>query len=72
MFGLSITLYTLAGLMICLTIIGLLVGLIVLFLVILFHVAATLYVAIRAQQGDWARYPLTLRFVSPPVRAQGM
>lgn len=71
-FNLSITFYTLAGLMICLTIIGLLVGLIVLFLVVLLHVAATLYVAIRAQQGDWVRYPLTLRLVSPPVQARGM
>lgn len=69
-FNLSVTLYTLAGLLLCLTIIGLFVGLIVLFLVVVLHVAAALYVAIRAQQGDWARYPLSLRFIGPPPPAR--
>jgi len=71
-FNFSVTLYALAGLLMCLTIIGLFVGIIVLFLVFVLHVAATLYVAIRAQQSDWARYPLSIRFISPPPRSRGM
>jgi uncharacterized Tic20 family protein len=71
-FNISITLYSLAGLLFCLTIIGLFVGLVVLFLVIVLHVAASLYMAIRAQQSDWSQYPFSIRFISPPRRAQNM
>jgi len=71
-FNLAVTLYLLAALLVCLTIIGLLVGLLLLFAVVVLHVAATLYAAIRAQQGDAVHYPLSIRFLSaPPASTPG-
>ena len=58
-FQLSVTLYTVVALIACFVFIGFLL----LFALVVFHVAMTLYAALRAQQGDCVRYPLTLRVI---------
>jgi len=58
-FQLSVTIFVLVGLFLSFFLIGLLV----LFLVFVMHVAAVLYAARRAQAGLEARYPLTLTFI---------
>lgn len=56
-FQISVMLYTVVALIACFVLIGFLL----LFALVLFHVAMTLYASLRAQQGDAVRYPMALR-----------
>lgn len=58
-FQLSATLYMLAGLFLSFF----LIGLVVLFLVVVFHFSMVLYGSLRAQRGAEVRYPFTIRFI---------
>lgn len=58
-FQLSATLYMLAGLFLSFF----LIGLVVLFLVVVFHFSMALYGSLRAQRGADVRYPFTIRFI---------
>lgn len=58
-FQLSVTLYVLVGLFLSFF----LIGLVVLFLVIVFHFTMVLVAALRAQRGVAVNYPLTMRFI---------
>ncbi len=58
-FQLSITLYALAGLFLSFFLIGILV----LFLVVVFQFSTVLYASLRAQRGLDVRYPLTIKLI---------
>lgn len=58
-FQLSVTLYVLAALLLSFF----LIGIVVLFVVVVFHFAVVLYAALRAQRGLDVVYPFSLRFI---------
>ena len=58
-FQLTVTLMALIGIMLSVVF----VGLILLFLVVVFHFSMTLYISIRAQKGDTVTYPLTMHII---------
>lgn len=58
-FQLSITIYVLVGLLLSFF----LIGVVVLFVLVVFHFAAVLYASLRAQRGLDVVYPFSLRFI---------
>jgi uncharacterized Tic20 family protein len=58
-FQISIMLYAVIALLACLVLIGFLL----LFALVIFHVAMTLYASLRAQQGNAVHYPMTLKIL---------
>lgn len=60
-FQLTVSLFALVGVMLS----AVFVGLVLLFLLVVFHVAMTLFASLRAQRGDSVRYPMNLRVIGP-------
>ena len=58
-FQISVMLYAVIALIACFVLIGFLL----LFALVIFHVSMTLYASLRAQQGDAVRYPMALRIL---------
>jgi len=58
-FQLSVTVYVLAALFLSF----LLIGLVLLFLVVVFHFSVVLYAALYAQRGEDIHYPLSMKFI---------
>jgi uncharacterized Tic20 family protein len=58
-FQLSVTLYVLAGLLLSFF----LIGLVVLFLVVVFHFTTVLYASLLAQRGAEVHYPFTMKII---------
>jgi uncharacterized Tic20 family protein len=58
-FQISVMLYAVIALIACFVLIGFLL----LFALVIFHVSMTLYASLRAQQGDAVHYPLALRIL---------
>jgi uncharacterized Tic20 family protein len=62
-FQISFTIYTVAAIALCFTIIGLVVALPALWLLPIFHIICMVIAAIKAHDGVAFRYPLTLRLI---------
>lgn len=58
-FQLTVSLFALIGIMLS----ALFVGLVLLFVLVVFHVSMTLFASLRAQRGDPVRYPMNLRII---------
>ncbi len=62
-FQISFTIYTIAAVVVCFTVIGLVVGVPLLWVLPIFHVVCMVIAAIKAIDGTHFRYPLTLRLI---------
>ena len=66
-FQLTVTLFALIGVMLS----AVFIGLVLLFMIVVFHVSMTLYASLRAQRGGEFRYPLNLRMIKQGTAANG-
>ena len=60
-FQLTVTFFGLIGIMLS----AVFVGLVMVFMLVVFHFSMPLFAALRAQRGERARYPVNLRIISP-------
>ena len=61
-FQLTVSLFGLIGIILS----AIFVGLVMLFVLVVFHVSMTLFASVRAQRGEEVRYPVCIRIISPP------
>ncbi len=62
-FQISFSIYVIAAIVLCFTIIGLVVGVPMLWALPVFHIVCMIIAAIKAKEGVAFRYPLTIRFI---------
>jgi len=62
-FQISFTIYAVAAVAVCFTIVGLVVGIPILMILPIYHIICMIIAAIKAHEGVAFRYPLTLRLI---------